>query len=155
MDTVEHLRGLFAYNDWANRRVIVSLKENDCEKGRRILAHLLVTEKEYFERLYGKDSTGFDFWPDSSLEECGALAKESHERYERLLKRFDDEGLDLYIRYKNSRGAGFENSFRELLTHVLVHSATHRGNIVLKMREEGFEPPATDYIIYLRETKYL
>lgn len=155
MDTVEYLRGLFAYNDWANRRMIVSIKENGCEKARRILAHLLITEKEYFERLYGKDSTGFDFWPDLSTEECGELARETNERYEKLLRRFDDEGLDLYIRYKTSKGIEHENSFRELLSHVIIHSATHRGNIVLKLREEGFEPPSTDYIIYLRETKYL
>src|SRR3954454_17469209 len=110
MYTVDHLRGLFAYNDWANRRVIVSLKENDCERARRILAHLLITEKEYFERLYGKDSTGFDFWPDLSMEECGDIARRSNERYEKLLKRFDDEGLDLYIRYRTSQGIKHENN---------------------------------------------
>jgi len=26
-----------------------------------------------------------------------------------------------------------------------------RGNIMLKIRDEGFTPPAIDYIIYLRE----
>jgi uncharacterized damage-inducible protein DinB len=26
METVEHLRNLFSYNDWANRRVIVGMK---------------------------------------------------------------------------------------------------------------------------------
>jgi uncharacterized damage-inducible protein DinB len=155
MDTIEHLRGLFAYNDWANRRVIVSLKENKSDASRRIVAHLLITEKEYLERLHGKDSTGFDFWPGLSLEQCGELARETTERYEMLLRRFDDDGLDLYIRYRTSKGIEHENTFRELLTHVLIHSATHRGNIVLKLREEGFEPPATDYIIYLRETKYV
>jgi uncharacterized damage-inducible protein DinB len=36
-----------------------------------------------------------------------------------------------------------------------MHSATHRGNIMLKLREEGFAPPKIDYIIYLRETKYI
>ena len=34
---------------------------------------------------------------------------------------------------------------------VLIHSSIHRGNIVLKMREEGLEPPKIDYIIYLRQ----
>jgi uncharacterized damage-inducible protein DinB len=77
METVEHLRNLFAYNDWANRRVIVSLKSAESAKSLSILTHLLITEKEYYERLYGKDSSGFDFWPTLSLEECGALARES------------------------------------------------------------------------------
>ncbi len=151
METVEHLRELFAYNDWANRRIVARLKSNGSEKARRILAHLLITEKEYFERLYGKDSTGFDFWQDLSAEDCGDLAKENAENYERILKRFDDEGLGQIARYKTSEGAAHANTFRELLTHVLLHSATHRGNIIIKMREENFAPPKIDYIIYLRE----
>lgn len=153
METIEHLRELFIYNDWANRRIIAALKSNQSEKSRKILAHLLVTEKEYFERLYGKDSTGFDFWQNLPLEDCGQLARENAENYERLLKRFDDEGLGQIARYKTSEGAAHENSFRELLTHVLFHSSIHRGNIILKMREENFEPPKIDYIIYLRRTK--
>lgn len=155
METVEHLRHLFAYNDWVNRRMIVSLKNADSERSRQILAHLLITEKEYYDRLYGKDSTGFDFWPDLSLDECGTLARETAEAYEKLLRRFDEDGLDIRAKYRSSEGVPYENTFRELLTHVLIHSSIHRGNIMLKLREDGFEPPKIDYIIYLRETKYI
>ncbi len=79
MNTIEHLRELFGYNDWVNRRIVAALKSNRKEKAREILAHLLITEKEYFERLYGKDSTGFDFWQDLPLEDCGNLAQENAE----------------------------------------------------------------------------
>lgn len=152
MDTIEHLRQLFSYNDWANRRIVTALKEHNSEKSRKILAHLLITEREYFERLYGKDSFRFDFWQDLSLEECGRLARENAERYETLIRRFEEEGLNLRAEYRTSEGVRQENTFRELLTHVLFHSSIHRGNIILKMREEGFTPPKVDYIIYLRET---
>lgn len=155
MQTIEHLRQLFDYNDWANRRIIIALKEDFSDKARQILAHLLITEQEYFERLYGKDSFGFDFWQDLSLEECGKLARETAERYEKLLRKFDEEGLDISAQYRTSEGVWCENTFRELLTHVLFHSSIHRGNIMLKLRESGFAPPKIDYIIYLRETKYI
>ena len=155
MYSADHLRHLFEYNDWANRRMIVSLKENGSKRSLEILAHLLITEKEYFERLYGKDSTGFDFWPEMMVLDCSELAKENAARYEKLLKRFDDEAIGLYVKYKTSEGIPCENTFRELLSHVLIHSSTHRGNIMLKLREEGFQPPTIDYIIYLRETKYV
>ena len=154
METIDHLRELFTYNDWANRRIVAALKSNASEKARKVLAHLLVTEAEYYERLYGKDSTGFDFWQNLSAEDCGRLAQKNAENYERILKRFDDEGLGQIARYKTSEGVPHENNFRELLTHVLFHSSIHRGNIILKMREENFEPPKIDYIIYLRETKH-
>ena len=152
MNSIEHLRGLFNYNDWANRRIIIALKNAPSEKSRRILAHFLITEQEYYERLYGKDSLGFDFQQDLSLEECGKLARETAERYEKLLRRFDDEGLDLKTRYRTSEGVWRENTFRELLTHVLFHSSIHRGNSISKLREENHPPPQIDYIIYLRET---
>lgn len=155
MESVAHLRQLFAYNDWANRRLLVAIKSSASERARQILAHLLITEKEYYERLYGKDSTGFDFWPDLSLEDCGTLVRETAEAYEKLLRRFDEPGLDITARYRTSEGIPYENTFRELLTHVLMHSSIHRGNIVLKLREDGFPPPKIDYIIYLRETVYI
>ena len=82
------------------------------------------------------------------------MARENAHVYEKLLRKFEEEGLDLRAGYKTSEGVAHENDFRELLTHVLFHSATHRGNIMLKLREEGFTPPKIDYIIYLRETDF-
>jgi uncharacterized damage-inducible protein DinB len=152
MDTIEHLRSLFVYNDWANRRFITTLKESPVENAQKILAHLLTTEAEYYRRLFGKDSFGFDFWPPLSLEQCGALARDNAQRYEKLLRGFDDEGLSQKVSYRTSEGVPYDNSFRELFTHVLMHSAIHRGNIVPIMRQSGFQPPLADYIIYLRET---
>ncbi|MBS1795675.1 MAG: DinB family protein [Acidobacteria bacterium] len=155
METAEHLRQLFEYNDWANRRLITAVKEANAEQALKILAHLLITENEYYERLYGKDSKGFDFWPALGIEECGQLARATAERYEKLLRRFDDEGLNLTARYRTSEGVWCENTFREMLTHVVVHSSIHRGNIMLLLREAGHAPPKIDYIVYLRETKYI
>lgn len=151
MQSVEHLRQLFGYNAWANRRMVATLAHSACEKCRSILGHLLTTEQEYFERLSGKDSTGFDFWPDLSIEECSHLAAAVAGRFETLLASATEESLDSVAAYRNSRGAAFENTWRELLAHVIVHSSIHRGNIMLKLRESGFEPPMIDYIIYVRE----
>ncbi len=155
MQTIEHLRQLFAYNDWANRRMVVALKGMELERAVAVLAHLLVTEREYYERLYGKDSTGFDFWPSQTIEECGQLARENADLFDKLLRRFDEEGLDIRVKYRSSEGLPFENTYRELLTHVLFHSSIHRGNLMTLIREAGLEPPQIDNIIYLRETKYI
>ncbi len=153
MEIVEHLREIFEYNEWANRQIIVALKFNESERARQILAHLLITETEYYERLYGKDSTGFDFWQKLTLTECADLARENNRKFERLLQRFDDEGLGQAAEYKTSEGVAYTNTFRELLTHVLFHSSIHRGNIIVQLREENIAPPKIDYIVYLRENK--
>jgi uncharacterized damage-inducible protein DinB len=150
MQTADHLRHLFEYDDWANRRTLDALRNQTSERSRQILAHILITKQEYFERLRGKDSTGFNFWPDLSVDECARLTDITTDNYKRLLDDADESLLDRTAAYKTSEGVPFENTYRELLAHVLFHSSIHRGNIVLKMREEGLEPPKIDYILYLR-----
>ena len=150
MQTADHFRHLFEYDDWANRRTLDALRDQTSERSRQILAHILITKQEYFERLRGKDSTGFNFWPDLSVDECARLTDITTDNYKRLLDDADESLLDQTAAYKTSEGVPFENTYRELLTHVLLHSSIHRGNIVLKMREEGLEPPKIDYILYLR-----
>ena len=153
METLDHLRHLFDYDDWANRQTIAALEKNYSDRCRRVLVHILITKQEYFERLNGKDSTGFDFWPDLDLDGCTKLATATNEDFQGLLSASDESGLDRSAKYKTSEGVPYENNYRDLLTHVLVHSSIHRGNIVLKMREEGLEPPKIDYIIYLRQER--
>ena len=70
MQTLESLRQLVAFNEWANRRMIASLKafENQSAKAIRALSHLLIAEKEWMTRmLHNEDSTGFDFWQPQHL----------------------------------------------------------------------------------------
>ena len=150
MNTLEHLRDLFRYDDWANGRTLGALRDQASDRSLRILAHILITKQEYFERLSGKDSTGFNFWPNLSLDECGMLADATHASYLRVLDNADESILETTATYKTSEGVPYTNTYRELLTHVLFHSSIHRGNIVLKMREEGLNPPQIDYILYLR-----
>ncbi|MFN2412818.1 MAG: DinB family protein, partial [Pyrinomonadaceae bacterium] len=65
-----------------------------------------------------------------------------------------DPGVKLtYEGSKESEGVACENTFREFLTHLLLHSSIHRGNIILNLRASGMEPPKIDYIIYLRENQ--
>ncbi|REJ77619.1 MAG: hypothetical protein DWQ47_14705 [Acidobacteria bacterium] len=151
MDSLKHLKRLYRYNDWANRRVIAVLKQHDCPDAVRVMSHVLITEKEYYERMFGKDSTGFDFWPDADPEGLGALAMKNAEDYERLLENFDDEGLGQIIRYRTSAGSSVKNTFRDVLSHVALHSAGHRGQALTLLRQSGIEPPVVDYIIYRRE----
>ncbi|NNE65630.1 MAG: damage-inducible protein DinB [Pyrinomonadaceae bacterium] len=150
MDSITHLNHLYGFNDWANRVIVRQLRNADSKRSLRCLAHILITEDEYFERLHGKDSTGFDFWPDLTIDQCAELAKKNAERFTRLIEGFQEEGLGTSVSYKTSEGVEFGNSFREILTHVLFHSMNHRGQILTFLREDGFEPPLIDYIVFER-----
>ena len=154
MHTLESLRQLVAFNEWANRRMIESLKafENQSAKALRALSHLLIAEKEWMTRmLYNEDSTGFDFWAASSLAECETLADEMAKAYADFVNELTEERLDDVATYKNSKGIEYTTSFRDILTHVLFHSAAHRGQVAMALRADGGEPLWSDYIVFVRE----
>jgi uncharacterized damage-inducible protein DinB len=156
MQTIDELRNLIDYNEWANRRVIASLKalSSPPEKAVRALTHLLVAEKAWMKRLQeSQDSTGFDFWPGGSIDACEALAGEIFRSYRGFVGDLTDDRLGSFAAYKNSKGMSFETSYRDILTHVIIHSAYHRGQVALAVREAGGEPASTDYIAYVREKR--
>lgn len=157
MDTLEHLKHLLAYNIWANRKMIdafaaQALDENVLTEARRFMSHLLLAEREWFARLDGKDSTGFDFWQSLSIDDCRKLHARNEEDYTRLLASVSsDDDLNRNVSYKNSKGVSYQNTIREILTHVFHHSTYHRGQVATAMRANGSTPAYTDYIAFIRE----
>ena len=55
------------------------------------------------------------------------------------------------ISYKNSKGEPWSSTVLDILTHVIVHSAYHRGQIASHMRETGQTPAFTDFIHAVRQ----
>ena len=53
--------------------------------------------------------------------------------------------------YKNTKGEAWSSSIGDVLTHVLMHSAYHRGQIASHMREQGHTPAYTDFIHAVRQ----
>ena len=154
METVETIRRLFRYNEWANRRALDGLKDpaNNSAKAVRALAHLLIAEEAWLARmLTNQDSTGFDFWQGSTLDECEQLASAVVKGYADLLNGMTERKLDDTATYKNSKGVEYQTPFRDILQHVLMHSMYHRGQVAMAVRAEGGTPPNTDYITFVRE----
>lgn len=154
MQTIEELRNLLNYNRWANHRAIASLKapSNPPARAIRALTHLLIAEKTWLLRLKeNMDSTGFDFWPSASVEECETLAEEIARSYSELVSDLTEDKLELVAKYKNSKGVEYQTTYRDILVHVAMHSAYHRGQVAMAVRGEGGEPGYTDYIGFVRE----
>jgi uncharacterized damage-inducible protein DinB len=156
MQTLEMIRGLLRYNEWSNGKMIDSLRQSasPSAKAVRALAHLLLAEKTWLARLKtNQDSTGFDFWQGTTLEECEALALEVRRSFAALMDELTEDELDSLATYKNSKGAQYSTSYRDILTHVLMHSAYHRGQVAMAVRAEGDAPAYTDYIAFVRESE--
>jgi uncharacterized damage-inducible protein DinB len=134
--------------------LIKTLKDpgNQSPKALRALTHLIFAEQEWLSRLRAqKDSTGVNFWAELSLEECEALNTQNQQSFQTLFGELDEAQLDTLAVYKNSNGLEFHTPFRDVLTHVAMHSTYHRGQVASATRAEGGTPANTDFIIYQRE----
>jgi uncharacterized damage-inducible protein DinB len=89
-------------------------------------------------------------WPDPSLENCAALSATARRRYAALLGTLSASDLDRVIHYANSAGKEFDTRLEDILLHVALHGAYHRGQVALVLRDAGAEPGPTDYIAFVR-----
>src|SRR5207245_11475331 len=55
------------------------------------------------------------------------------------------------VSYKNTKGESWRNSVEDILMHVVMHSAYHRGQIAADMRAAGHSPAYTDFIHGIRQ----
>jgi uncharacterized damage-inducible protein DinB len=89
--------------------------------------------------------------PNSAINECEAMADEMAHVWRNYLNELPPGGLEEKIEYRNSKGELWSSRVEDVLTHVLMHSAYHRGQIALEMRAAGMEPAYTDFIHAVRQ----
>ena len=155
METLDLVQRKLAYNDWANRRALESLRAMNSPSARavRALSHVLLVEKLWLARLRRETiAPRSDFFPELSLTACEALIDESLTNYTDYLRTLAEEQLDVVGSFETLAGGKYTASTRDVLTHVMMHSMYHRGQVALAIRENGGEPLQSDYILFARES---
>jgi uncharacterized damage-inducible protein DinB len=71
--------------------------------------------------------------------------------WKNYLTNLSPDDLEKQIDYRNSKGEAWSSRVDDVLTHVVMHSAYHRGQIALEMREAGLQPAYTDFIHGVRQ----
>jgi len=89
-------------------------------------------------------------WPSSTIEDCLALVEEMASAWRENLSGLAAGDLDEKVEYRNSKGELWSSRVQDVLLHVLLHSAYHRGQVALEMRAAGVEPAYTDFIHAVR-----
>ncbi len=150
---IDVVRGLFDYDGWSVARSLASLESAASQNpaAARPLAHLLVAEKVWLMRLRGEDTAGVDLAPELSLAECEKLADENRQGFSAFLAALPGDALDSEVTYRNSKGTEFRTRVRDILLHVVLHGAYHRGQVASALRAGGGTPANTDYITFVRE----
>jgi uncharacterized damage-inducible protein DinB len=141
------LQRLFAYDDWANREVIANLRKANAPGAFKLLAHIVAAESLWLDRVHNSKPR-MAVWPELTLAECAAEAERLAPEWQKLLDAGD---LQRAVNYRNSKGEEFHSTVEDILTHVVLHSAYHRGQIAAAVRASGAEPAYTDFIHAVRQ----
>jgi uncharacterized damage-inducible protein DinB len=142
---------LLQYDLWANRETLKSLEQAiPPPRSLKWMGHIIGAEFLWLARLEGQASP-MPVWPDLSLKDCGKrLGEVSHKLLDGLA-RAGPERLTEEVSYTNSKGEAWSSTVEEILTHVAIHSAYHRGQIAADLRFAGQTPAYTDYIHAVRQ----
>lgn len=148
------LHRLFAYDNWANLEVTNTLKACAMPpaSATRLLGHIFGTEWVWLGRLQ-EETTKVAVWPDLSLEQCEAQTASLPWAWEDHLKSLTPGRLAEKIEYINTLGESWSNTVGDILLHVVIHSAYHRGQIASQVRAAGETPADTDFIHAVRQGK--
>jgi uncharacterized damage-inducible protein DinB len=149
----EFFQKLAAHLKWADQRVHESLVDarNPPAHTLDLFSHVVATEHVWLARLRG-ETPELPAWPQLSLAQCAEIGTRSAEEYSALVESLDDIALDGGITYRNSIGDEYTNSVADILIHVALHGAYHRGQIAAAIRAGGDAPATTDYIAMVRGT---
>jgi uncharacterized damage-inducible protein DinB len=114
------------------------------------MAHIFAAERVWLERLKQQPQS-VPVWPEFDLSRCQQESGELSRLWEEYLELTTAGDVSQSISYKNSKGESWTSSVVDVLTHVVTHSAYHRGQIASHMRETGQTPAYTDYIHGIRQ----
>jgi uncharacterized damage-inducible protein DinB len=154
MNSVTYYRRLFEYSAWANREAIASMKRAPevPEKALERIAHTLAAGALWLDRILATEQR-MSVWPELSLEQCENEAQRIESDWKRYMNILSESELRRPVTYTNTKGDEYTNTVAEILTHVLLHDAYHRGQVASDLRGAGAEPAMTDFIFAARTEK--
>jgi uncharacterized damage-inducible protein DinB len=146
-----HFRKLYQHVAWADSRVLQSLRAAHAvlKKDLDLYSHILGSEHVWLSRIKGTTAQ-VAVWPSLTLDEAERLAGQNIAAFNEVISELTPEGRDTPVTYRNSAGEQFTSTLEDILTHVSLHGAYHRGQIAASIRAAGDVPSPTDYISFAR-----
>lgn len=154
MDGLDRIRRMFDHDAWANREALASLAGPASAapppaQALRVLAHVLGAERLWLDRLL-RAKPSVPVWPEARLDRLRGDFDDMARRWEDYLDDLAPADLDREIEYVNTKGEPWKSTVGDVLTHVVLHSSYHRGQVASHLRVAGMEPAYTDFIHAVR-----
>ncbi|MEO1383956.1 MAG: DinB family protein [Bacteroidota bacterium] len=139
---------LFKYYDEANRLYFGHLQPiPSSSRIQELMDHIVNAHAVWLDRMEGAEMR-VSPWMRHRQEERSTLHAQLMQRTSTFMASTD---LTHSFRYKNTKGNTFENSFSQVLFHIVNHGTHHRGQINLLLKREDLPTLVNDYIFYRRE----
>jgi uncharacterized damage-inducible protein DinB len=151
MPSPDRYRRRFRYHTWATGQLAGALDDTEAhERARAYLAHAATADRVWLLRLRGEPTDGVALWPTLPPDGVRSLARLNADAWAAFLAGIDGRGLARTAAYTNTRGEAFETVVGDVLDHVLLHGAYHRGQAAAALRAAGTAPAGTDFIVWVR-----
>src|SRR5437660_2196017 len=139
------LAKLIAHTVWANGEWITFVDANfpSDEYLLTRLSHILLGEQAWFERIAGA-TVDRNVWRTTTLPHLRELHAEHAIGYQELLAG----DLGRVTAYTRFTGEEYQSPVSDILLHLTLHGAHHRGQIATYVSKQGKPPINTDYIQY-------
>jgi len=164
---IDQLRTRFAYNKWANERLLNAAAHVTAEEFTRVLGashgsirgtlvHIVLGEWDWL-RLWLGDSWREiaqkepppEAFPDVAtlLSEWATITRD----HQAFINSLTDEALNAVFSFESFQTEQQKFLLADTVQHVLNHSSYHRGQVVTLLRQLGHAPPGTDFLTFLLE----
>ncbi len=162
--TRDEVRTLFAYDRWADERFVAALEKlSPAELEREIpssfpsplatLVHIAGANWIWLERFQGRSPAGAvpEWYEKPTFAGTRAKLAEIAAARDAHFAGIDNAALEREIDYRTFDGTPHRSRLVDLCRHVVNHASYHRGQLTTMLRQLGAEPPATDFVLFLRE----
>ena len=148
------LKTLFAYDHWANLEAAESLRRvaSPPPRALEVVGHIVGAQWLWFGRLKNQQEAAA-VWPQLTIEQCTNQIGQLSVAWTSYLSALTPAALHETIAYTNSKGESWTSNIQDILTHIIIHSGYHRGQIATLLGRSGHEPAYTDFIHCIRQHK--
>ena len=159
MPRIDEFKELYAFNRWANLRMldaagaltdeqIVQDLGSSFRSVRDTLVHIMSAEWVWLTRWKGFSPTSFpEQWKPLMLFDIKQEWTVIDTELQLFVRSLHDSDLERVISYRSIAGEAFSSPLPQMLRHVVNHGTYHRGQVTTMLRQLGVGAAATTDLI--------
>jgi uncharacterized damage-inducible protein DinB len=151
MNLHHHFVEQFAYEHWANERLLYTIETHFGSIGKPLdlFSHLLAAHTFWYEKVT-KHKMPIDLWESLDVKSCIELNRLVTKKWTTLVYEIDENAflnaIDCIVNHEH-----VSLNMKEMMTHLLLHSAQIRGQITEILKASNENIPSIDYLLYIKE----